>query len=574
MAIEEWYIQDVNGGHGPFEFAELSRQLDGHPSIEGVLVWREGFQDWKPAAEVLAIEAPKASEHRFNNFVALNWRGEFPLWVSYWVFGLVGNIAIAVIPLTLSGIIRSRPGFHPLYLFLLIVGVWTSIVAVSVWQWVGVWRSANRYVAQRALKLRKAPWAGVAKFMAVIAFLQLGASLISTAAPQITEMSRIAFLDDPDIPQYSLRVMRNGTEAEITGGIKYGLAADFAKVLRASRQIRVVHLNSIGGRIGEGEALYDVIRGNHLITYVSEKCLSACTLAFSAGRERVLGHGAVLGFHRGSFAGEDLRDSPELKGQRRIFTAAGFAAPFIARALATPSADMWKPAETELLSAGVITRVSNGSDYAYSGFPPDLSKAYISNSLARTADVYAAIRDRWPKRYDEMVNSFYQAVIDGKTETETTVEIGKQLTAIISELRASASDDVLVDVGNFYADQFAWLQKQNPSACYRLARTGTHAKDNPEALAARELDIEARIVRTAAARSDAREPRPELWKKLYKRLSAKGLSQADIDLMGKGDLGDTQQSRYCAVMIAAFKEITALPQAEAAQLIRAMLAAK
>jgi hypothetical protein len=574
LAIE-WYVHDASGQHGPFESSELQRQLSGYSSVESVFVWHEGFQDWKSAAELFEIDdTAKAGERRFDNFVARNWRGEFPLWVSYWVFGLVGNIAIAAIPLVLAGIIQSKPGFHPLYLFSLIVSIWIGIVMVSVWQWVGVWRSSNRNIEQRARQLRKAPWARIAKFMTVIAFLQLGLALITAAVPQVTEMSRIAFLNDPDIPEYALRVMRNGTEAEITGGIKFGLAADFTKILRASRQIRVVHLNSIGGRIGEGEALYDVIKNNHLITYVSERCLSACTLAFSAGRERVLGHGAILGFHRGSFAGEDLKDTPELEGQRKIFTAAGFDPEFIVRALATPNAQMWSPSESELLRAGVITRVSNGSDYAYSGFPPDLSKAYFFETLAKSADVYAAIRDRLPKRYDEMVDTFYQAVVDGRTETETSTEIHQLLTHIISDLRLSASDDLLIDAGNLYEDQFTWLQQQGPSACYQFGKTGTHAGDYPEALASRELDIQARMVRSSAAKSNAREPSPELWKKLYRKLSGKGISKADIDLIGKNNIGDLQQSRYCAVMLALYKEIVALPPAEAAQVIRSVFAAK
>ncbi|WP_206151872.1 hypothetical protein, partial [Staphylococcus aureus] len=71
---------------------------------------------------------------------------------------------------------------------------------------------------------------------------------------------------------------------------------DFAVVLRASRQIRVVHLTSVGGRIGEGEKLYQLIKDNGLIAYVSGRCMSACTVAFAGGRERVLLKGATLGF--------------------------------------------------------------------------------------------------------------------------------------------------------------------------------------------------------------------------------------------------------------------------------------
>jgi GYF domain 2 len=601
MAIE-WYVYDLRGQHGPFGSMELRRHLDGHTDIESVFVWREGFEDWKSAVGVLdfaggstaaqdffsagngerkldpaesptveRIDPPQVSNRRFANFIALNWRGEFPLWVTYWVFGLIGTLVVAALPLVLAGIPEAKSGFQPAFIFSLVVGAWISIVAISIWQWVAVWRSANKQIARRKLELRKAPWAWIAKVMAVIASAQLGFAILSQGVPQITEVSRIAFLDDPDIPEYSIRVMRNGTEAEITGGIRFGLAADFTKILRASRQIRVVHLNSVGGRIGEGEQLYKVIQDNNLITYVSSQCLSACTMAFAAGRERVLMQGAVLGFHRGSFAGEDFKDSPELDGQRRIFTAAGYDPQFIVRALATPSAEMWTPSESELIGAGVITRISNGSDYAYSGFPPDVSKAYFYNSVANTADVYAAIRDRFPARYDEMVESFYNAVINGKTETETTTQLHDQMTAIIAPLRASAADDVLADIGSFYADQFETLQKQNPAVCYQFARTGTVNSDLPKALIDRELDLEARIVRTASEKFDTDAPSRELWAKLVNRMSARGMPSADIELIGKGDVQDTQQSRYCAAVIVFYREIAALPKPEAARIIRTMI---
>jgi hypothetical protein len=410
--------------------------------------------------------------------------------------------------------------------------------------------------------------------MAVIAFVQLGAAILSQGVPQITEITRIAFLDDPDIPEYAIRVMRNGTEAEITGGIRFGLADEFSKILRASRQIRVVHLNSIGGRIAEGEQLYKAIKDNNLTTYVSAKCLSACTMAFAAGRERVLLHGAVLGFHRGSFAGEDYKDSPELAGQRRIFTAAGYTLQFIDRALATPSAEMWKPSEAELLSAGVITRVSNGADYAFSGFPPDLTRAYFSAALAKFADVYAAIRDRDPARYDEIAAAYYQAVVDGKTAVETIDQISGLANAFVSPLRKSAADDVLVDIANLYADQYEALQKQRPELCQQFAATGTFPGELPKALLDRELNLKARIVRTASGTFDRTPPGAELWNKLADRMLAGGISKADIALIGTVDAKNFQPSRYCAATNAFYREIARLPQVESARIVRTLIATK
>jgi GYF domain 2 len=585
----EWYVHDLAGQHGPFGPAELRQRFQSYTDTKDVFVWREGFQQWKPVAEAFDLDQvlqptssgiienqPSGSvpAHRFNNFVARNWRGEFSLGVTYWLFGFAGNVAVALIPLVLASLHPSRSGVHPTYIFSMLVGTWIIIVTISIWQWVAVWRSSKKFVRRRALEQRKAPWARVAQVMTVIAFVQLGAAMLSQGVPQITEITRIAFMGDPDIPEYTIRVMRNGTEAEITGGIRFGLAADFTRILRASRQIRVVHLNSIGGRIAEGEQLYKVILDNNLTTFVAAKCLSACTMAFAAGRERVLLHRAVLGFHRGSFAGEDFRDSPELAGQRRIFTAAGYSPQFIDRALATPSAEMWKPSEAELLSAGVITRVSTGADYAYSGFPPDITKAYFSTALAKSADIYAAIRDRDPARYDEMVDSYYQAVIDGKTTAETIDRIAGLANAVISPLRKSAADDVLVDVANLYADQFEALQKQHPELCHQFARTGTFPGELPKALLDRELNLKARIVRTASAKFDSSAPSRELWIKLADRMYAGGVPKADIELTRATDIKDFQQPRYCAAMIAFYREIARLPQAESARIVRTMIASQ
>ena len=125
--------------------------------------------------------------------------------------------------------------------------------------------------------------------------------------------------------RYAMRTMRDGAEAEIAGGFKYGLTNDFQKLLSTSGKLRVVHLDSIGGRVGEAIALNEVIRANGLDTYVSSKCMSACTIAFAGGTRRILRKGAVLGFHAASFPGMTKEGiAAESKSQKSIFLAAGF----------------------------------------------------------------------------------------------------------------------------------------------------------------------------------------------------------------------------------------------------------
>lgn len=91
--------------------------------------------------------------------------------------------------------------------------------------------------------------------MILIALLQNIGAFLRTGVPQLSESARVAFMNDPDVPDYTIHLLNGGTEIEIIGGMKYGLAEEFKKILKASGQVRVVHLDSVGGRLGEGAAL-------------------------------------------------------------------------------------------------------------------------------------------------------------------------------------------------------------------------------------------------------------------------------------------------------------------------------
>src|SRR5262249_13359050 len=249
-------------------------------------------------------------------------------------------------------------------IFATLIVTWACILVLTCWQLVGTWRSAIRYSSTREQQGKRAFWGTLAQVAVVFGVLGSIGTIARQAVPQVIETWRVAFQNDPGIPDYSIRVMRDGTEAEIVGGLKYGLTDDFLKILGASPRVKVVHLNSIGGRLGEGEKLFEVIRGRGLTTYVSSKCMSACTLSFAGGRDRYLRQGAVLGFHKGAFPGTD--DDSFDDNQRAIFARAGFEPQFISKALSTPNSDMYKPELSVLMAAHVITDVTDGSQFAIS----------------------------------------------------------------------------------------------------------------------------------------------------------------------------------------------------------------
>ena len=154
-------------------------------------------------------------------------------------------------------------------------------------------------------------------------------------------------------------MISGGTELEFSGGIRAGSAQELKRVLQASPEIKVLRMNSGGGRIYEAIKFARLVRESDLDTYTSQYCLSAATLVFIAGKQRVVAEGAKLGFHGGTFPGmtvEQLQASDEMVRQSMV--TAGVARGFIDRALATPSRDMWYPSVDELRVAGVITQVA------------------------------------------------------------------------------------------------------------------------------------------------------------------------------------------------------------------------
>lgn len=575
--MTDWYLWDGESQRGPMDRSELDNCIQYHPNPNLIRVWRHGFSDWQKVEDVFeaarkspsdssTFEQPLAqsSSLRRQNFIAQHWRGEYPLGISYWVIGFVGNISAFVVISLVSAFTGGT--INPIGILLFYALLWSFIVGISIWQSVGIWRSAQHRVAQRAALGKRALWAGLAKIMVCIGALQTVGVIAKTAIPQIAEATRIAFMDDPDIPSYSIRVMNNGSEAEISGGIKFGLSDEFEKILNASRGVRVLHLDSVGGRIGEGQKLNGLIKARGLSTYVDVKCLSACTLAFVAGRERILKQGARLGFHRGAFAGEDQIDSSL---ERSIYAASGVSAAFIDRALATKNADMWRPLEADLVSAGVVTKITTGDEYAIAGDGGRLTREDWDRGLQKAALVYRVMKEKYPKSYGEILDTFTDGTIKGTPSAQVIAEARTKLKGLIKTLLPQADEAVLIDFGRLVVDQYRALQSQDKAACYRFA-AGQSDENTirliPAPLTERELELDARIISSNRSQY-ASIDNDQTWEKIVARLSSRGYSSKDLQLL-TNTISPSDYARYCDLVIVMYLEITKLPPREAAAILR------
>jgi hypothetical protein len=142
-----------------------------------------------------------------------------------------------------------------------------------------------------------------------------------------------------------------------------------------------------------------------------------------------------------------------------------------------------------------------------------------------------------------------------------------------------ADDDVLVDYAKILIDQYAVLNKNNPTACYLYA-SGTGSTDRllqmlPQELKARELAVSERVIRTAAMRPTIdRKVIEALWDKVGTRLKSSGVTESDLQIVGAERVDASKHALYCVVSIAMFREIARLPQREAAMLVRTFFPAE
>jgi len=88
-------------------------------------------------------------------------------------------------------------------------------------------------------------------------------------------------------------------------------------------------------------------------------------IAFIAGKMRILNQKAKLGFHRysplGGLPEESMED--QIRLDKLYFKhVAGVDRRFVEKAFSTPSDDMWYPFIDELIEAGVITHMVDGSE--------------------------------------------------------------------------------------------------------------------------------------------------------------------------------------------------------------------
>lgn len=228
-----------------------------------------------------------------------------------------------------------------------VLGLWVSMLMILYLASVPAWRA---YAHAGTAETKRA---------------RVGIVLLASPFVLVTvllEGPRLGFRLGPLVEQFvgsswQIRTTTDPTELELRGTLSYGVAEGLLEKLKLYPETTRLRLDSPGGFVNEALQAANAIRERQLDTFVSGECSSACTLIFAAGRERIIGPEAHLGFHSARFD-NPFQDRPN-ESSSKEYLALGIAPDFIRRADRVPAYKMWYPTQAELLTAHVITKVGD-----------------------------------------------------------------------------------------------------------------------------------------------------------------------------------------------------------------------
>ena len=293
-----------------------------------------------------------------KNYFTRHWQGEYSLTQSFWInFIVAGVLFLFLLKIYPEELITSP--IHDLYIY---IAVYCITLTVITWQIIGVWRSADNHI----LKTKRKVWAETVKVLMIFGLISTG-FMVQELLPGLNKFSYI-LSRDIDIQVYSIRVMDNKKEVEITGGIKFGLTEALRKTFNKYPTIKVIHLNSYGGRVVEARLLREFIEKMGLITSTNKGCLSACTIAYMGGASRFIYGEKKLGFHRYGLAYNqtDILEKIIVESfteDKAIFLNKGASNNFMNHIYNTSASDLWFPENDILFANHIITGIAEDTDF-------------------------------------------------------------------------------------------------------------------------------------------------------------------------------------------------------------------
>lgn len=281
---------------------------------------------------------------KLPNPISYHWYGKFSLIITVLIILLALRSVFSFIPLLTNSI----------YVAALIV----LSGAILIWQIVGAWRAVDISLTQNPNMLLI--WSTYGAMV-----LCAGLTAVQTAdwvsGLQDTKTITLASLRTRPLPKIS----DDGKTLFLDNEIDFELNNSFGYLLEQKNSISTVEIASDGGRIYAARAIANKIVAHGLNTRVTDRCNSACTIIFMAGKNRTLNETATLGFHRYNdhkihpLKFQTVKD--EQDKDIRFFKSRGLDDEFLKNLFQADHSSIWAPSRELLMSSGVLT--SHNSAY-------------------------------------------------------------------------------------------------------------------------------------------------------------------------------------------------------------------
>jgi len=461
--------------------------------------------------------------------------------------------------------------FTPLAWLIYLIGYWLALMVIKTWTWMGVWRSA-RFHAERG---GRRGWARAARILIGLSMISTAYDLAERGVPQVDDALQFV-AGDAKVGPHKVALAEGGKVVDVSGGITFGLTDEVQALLDANPGVKIVRLDSVGGRVGEAHRLRDLIRERQLWTYVERDCMSACTMVYLGGVQRWVGRKARFGFH------QPLRAGVYEFEMRRAYAAAyydyvkwGVEPRFAQRAMSTPSRSMWFPTPYEVVAGRVANAIGGYEFLADQAAKAPLTAATAEHLLV-TNPLFGVIEKFEPTTMKEI---YTQVVYNTQGEPTVSAVVGRihpLLTRLHYKYLPVASDAMVVEGAEVLVEEIRAMRARKAAFCafflgqHREGSVSTNvAEVFDEPLMNRFMAAVQGAIETGNAAPQTpptREVGEPLVDKLFARLAAE--NGRDVEVFGQLEQMTVDPVKACAMVEKLFEAALALPEPERVTALR------
>lgn len=229
---------------------------------------------------------PERRKSALFGFIGKHWRGEYTLARSYWIHGTLLSVVLALGIASFQATLKNRSLDTVLSVNL---GLLSLIVVATIWQLVGIWRSASRSTRATGRRL----WQRTAKVVVVIGALlalrNVGTSVFDTVGVFVASRSNI-------VAEYTIERL-GSTDLILIGAINDDSASEIMYAL-ADPAITILRVRSLGGLLSPAERLARFIEAHETMVLAEGECISACVMILAASPAAAIVPGTKVSFHR------------------------------------------------------------------------------------------------------------------------------------------------------------------------------------------------------------------------------------------------------------------------------------